>query len=75
MKAHWSVEDPAAVKGDDQAKAAAFAKAFQALRSRIATFVDLPPESLGKLRLKEKLEGIGRVAPGHPDREETGDNR
>jgi len=75
MKAHWGVEDPAAVKGGDQVKAAAFARAFQVLRNRIATFVDLPLESLTKLQLKEKLEVIGRVAPANPDPGEKGDSQ
>jgi arsenate reductase len=75
MTAHWGVEDPAAVKGDDQVKAAAFARAFQALRNRIATFVDLPLESLSKPQLKEKLEDIGRIALVKPGRKETGDSR
>jgi arsenate reductase len=75
MTAHWGVENPAAVKGDDQVKEAAFAKAFQALRNRIATFVDLPLESLSKPQLKEKLGEIGRVALANPDPEEKGESR
>ena len=62
MTAHWGVEDPAAANGDDRLKEAAFAKAFQELRNRIETFVNLPFESLSNPQLKEKLDGVGRVA-------------
>jgi arsenate reductase len=36
---HWSVEDPAAVKGTDAEKAAAFEHAFRDLEMRIRRFV------------------------------------
>lgn len=37
--AHWSVEDPAAVEGPDEAKRRAFERAFQDLDARIRNFV------------------------------------
>jgi len=73
MTAHWGVEDPAAANGDDRAKEAAFAKAFQELRNRIEIFVNLPFETLSKPQLKGRLEEIGRVA--RPDPGERGDQR
>ena len=66
MTAHWGVEDPAAAKGNDRLKKAAFAKAFRELRNRIALFVDLPLESLSKTQIKEKLVEIGRIALADP---------
>jgi arsenate reductase len=37
--AHWGVDDPAAVKGDDDTKRRAFEKAFSELKSRIDRFL------------------------------------
>jgi len=73
MTAHWGVEDPVAVNGDDRVKETAFTKAFQMLRSRIAIFVDLQLESLGKTELKEKLGEIGHVGLAVPEPAEMGD--
>ena len=73
MMAHWGAKDPAAANGDDRAKAAAFAKAFQELRKRIETLVNLPLETLSEPRMKGKLEEMGRVALADPG--EKGDQR
>jgi arsenate reductase len=62
MTAHWGVMDPASVDGDDWVKKAAFHKAFTELQNRISTFVSLPIHSLDKLKLKQKLDEIGRMA-------------
>jgi arsenate reductase len=59
MTAHWGVEDPAMVEGDDITKKAAFHKAFAELQSRISIFVNLPIESLDKLKLQQELDRIG----------------
>ncbi|MCC6207260.1 MAG: arsenate reductase ArsC [Gammaproteobacteria bacterium] len=61
MTAHWGVEDPVAVEGDDITQKAAFAIAFRELQNRIAIFVNLPFKSLDRLRLQEKLDEIGRI--------------
>ena len=37
--AHWGVDDPAAVKADDETKRRAFEKAFSELKSRIDRFL------------------------------------
>jgi len=62
MTAHWGVHDPASVEGTDMEKKAAFVKAFNELQNRISIFVNLPFESLDKLKLQEKLDEIGRVS-------------
>ena len=59
MTAHWGVEDPAAVQGDDDAKRRATSIAFHLLRTRINLFLSLPLERLDKLTLKRRLEEIG----------------
>ncbi len=61
MTAHWGVADPVAVEGNDYARRSAFATAFRELQNRISIFVSLRIESLDKLRLKEKLDEIGRT--------------
>jgi arsenate reductase len=67
MTAHWGVEDPAVVKGDELTKKAAFAKAFKELESRISIFTSLPIESLDKLKLQEKLDEIGQMKQAEPE--------
>lgn len=39
-KLHWSFPDPAAVRGDDAEKRAAFEDVFQSIRSRIDAFLE-----------------------------------
>lgn len=58
--AHWGIPDPAHVEGDE-AKRAAFRKAYEQLARRIQLFMNLPIEKLDKLALKEKLAEIGRI--------------
>ena len=67
MTAHWGVEDPAAVEGPGAQKMLAFRDAFRALEHRIRIFMDLPIASLDRLRLKNKLDEIGRQQPPADD--------
>jgi arsenate reductase len=59
--AHWGIPDPAHVEGGDEAKRAAFKKAYEQLARRIQLFMSLPIDKLDKLTLKEKLAEIGRL--------------
>ena len=61
VTAHWGVEDPAAVEGDEETKRQAFMRAFTTLQRRLDLFVSLPLEKLDKLALKEQLDSIGKV--------------
>lgn len=61
MTAHWGVEDPVAVEGNEMTQKAAFATAFRELQNRISVFVSLPFDSLDRLRLQERLDEIGRL--------------
>lgn len=61
MTAHWGVEDPAAVEGDDDAKARAFLTAFTQLQRRIALFANLPLGRLDQLSLQTELNAIGKL--------------
>lgn len=58
--AHWGIPDPAHVEGEE-ARRAAFRKAYDQLARRIQLFMSLPIEKLDKLALKEKLTEIGRI--------------
>jgi protein-tyrosine-phosphatase len=60
MTAHWGVPDPAAAEGDEEARMAAFRRAFTELSNRISLFVSLPLASLDRLKLQEALDAIGR---------------
>jgi protein-tyrosine-phosphatase len=64
VTAHWGVEDPAAVEGPDTEKWLAFRTAFRELENRIKVFTSLPIRSLDRIRLKERLDAIGRSRCG-----------
>jgi arsenate reductase len=59
ISAHWGVEDPVAVKGDDEHKRQAFSDAFLTLQRRIALFLNLPLDKLDKLSVQNELNRIG----------------
>lgn len=59
--AHWGIPDPAGVEGDDEARRAAFKKAYEQLARRIQLFMSLPIGKLDKLVLKQKLAEIGQT--------------
>ncbi|WEJ56883.1 arsenate reductase ArsC [Devosia sp. FJ2-5-3] len=61
VTAHWGIEDPAAVEGPDFEKEAAFDDALRYLRNRIAAFMSLPLETIDRMALASKLQGIGAL--------------
>lgn len=61
MTAHWGLEDPAAVDGNDAEKRIAFATTLRQMKLRIAAFTALPVESLERLSLSAKLAEIGQM--------------
>jgi protein-tyrosine-phosphatase len=61
MTAHWGVQDPAAVQGNEESKRKAFLRAYTELHRRISLFIEIPFDKLNDLALKEKLEEIGRT--------------
>lgn len=63
VTAHWGVEDPAAIEGDDETKRRAFLRTYTALARRIELFLALPLDRLDKLTLKRQLDEIGRRGP------------
>ena len=58
MTAHWGIEDPAAVEGDDQREA--FMQALRYLQNRISLFLALPLASLDEMAMRRKLREIGQ---------------
>jgi arsenate reductase len=61
ITAHWGVQDPAAAEGTDAAKLAVFNKVFRELEARIKIFCSLPLASLDRVRIKERVDEIGRT--------------
>ena len=63
MTAHWGIPDPAAVEGSDAQKSLAFREAFRSIETRIKLFLSLPLASVDRMRLKERLDAIGKMPP------------
>lgn len=59
ITAHWGIEDPAAVTGDDVAKRHAVSMALHMLNRRIALFTNLPFAKLDRMSLQHQLDTIG----------------
>ena len=59
--AHWGMEDPAEVAGDEDTKRRAFREALQLISRRIDLMLALPVEKLERLVLQERLRAIGAV--------------
>ncbi len=61
MTAHWGIPDPAAADGSAVEVMTAFRQAFRALETRIKLFLSLPIASIDRMRLKERMDGIGKL--------------
>lgn len=61
MTAHWGVDDPAHVEGNNEKKMKAFYDAYIILNRRIAIFLSLPIEKLDQISLRRELTSIGSV--------------
>lgn len=62
--AHWDIEDPAVVVGDEPTRLAAFREAFHQLDNRIRLLLMLPAEKLALRSVPEELQRIGREPHG-----------
>jgi arsenate reductase len=60
VSAHWGMEDPAAVGGDDEKRRAAFRRAYELLQRRIGLLLRLPVADLDRAALAARLNAIGR---------------
>lgn len=61
VSAHWGIEDPVAVEGDDAARRHAVHTALQLLNRRISVFINLPFAKLDKMALKQEVDSIGHL--------------
>jgi arsenate reductase len=59
VSAHWSIPDPAAAGGDEDAVRRAFSDTLRELRSRVQQFTSLPFDSLDRIALQRPLREIG----------------
>lgn len=59
MSAHWGIPDPAVAAGNEAEKRFAFAEAYRMLNARISAFTSLPLQSIDRLTLQKRLDGIG----------------
>jgi len=59
--AHWGVEDPVGVEGDEDARRHAFMKAFSILRKRVELLLALPLDKLDRLAAQQQVRDIGDV--------------
>ena len=67
MTAHWGVEDPAAVEGTPADKWLAFRQAFKTLENRIKLFTSLPIASIDRMKLRARVDEIGKTPPPDDD--------
>ena len=61
LRAHWGIDDPAAVGGSDDDRRAAFMKAYAALAERILMFLSLSFEDMDRAELQQYVDEIGRA--------------
>jgi arsenate reductase len=61
MTAHWGVDDPVLVQGDEKIKLKAFGDAFMVLNRRIMILLSLPLDKLDELSLRRELDNIGKI--------------
>jgi len=59
MTAHWSVADPAAAEGSDEARLTAFELAYRELDARIKIFSSLQLDGLDRISVQRRLDETG----------------
>jgi arsenate reductase (thioredoxin) len=63
VQAHWGMEDPASVEGDEDTKRQAFRESLRLFSRRIDLLVKLPVERLDRSALQQRLRAIGEQQP------------
>lgn len=61
LKAHWGLEDPSGVKGDETVAAAAFHSTLARIETRCRAFLALPFAQLDRDALKRELDRISTL--------------
>ena len=62
LRAHWGVDDPVKVEGDDATRRAAYRTAYAILRRRIEALIVLPLAQLSLPEQQAALDHIGELA-------------
>jgi arsenate reductase (thioredoxin) len=62
VSAHWGMDDPAEVEGDDETRRRAFWNALQLITRRVDLLLALPVEKLERLTLEKRLKAIADQA-------------
>jgi len=65
ISGHWSVADPAAFVGSEDATRRFFFETYREMEDRIKLLTNLPIETLDQLGLEERLKEIGKAVPPH----------
>ena len=60
VSAHWGMPDPTSTQGSDAEKMQAFRDTLRMLTNRIRVFAELPFDKLDRIKLKTRLDDIGR---------------
>ncbi|MGR3759354.1 arsenate reductase/protein-tyrosine-phosphatase family protein [Roseobacteraceae bacterium NS-SX3] len=61
MSAHWGLPDPVRAEGTEAEQKLAFQQAYGLLRNRIKAFTALPFETLDRMSLQHRVDGIGQM--------------
>jgi protein-tyrosine-phosphatase len=61
IKAHWGIDDPAAVEGDEETRRRAFSTAYERLAARVDALLALPLESMDAAAITQALRRIGTL--------------
>lgn len=61
LKAHWGLEDPSEVVGDEGVVSEAFAATLARIEKRCRAFLDLPFDALGRDELQNEIDRIGKL--------------
>ena len=67
VRAHWGVDDPAAVNFTEVEMWLAFSQAFKVLENRVKLFANLPIAALSRLNLQAWADAIGNAKPDGAD--------
>jgi len=61
LKAHWGLEDPSDIQGDEATVSAAFHSTLARIKTRCRALLDLPFAQLDRDALKRELDRIGTL--------------
>ena len=69
--AHWGIEDPSQVEGNNIERERAFVQALNYLENRISLFTSLPIDKLDGITLKSRVREIGQAEGASSPRPEV----